>query len=227
MTRKIIPFIVAFVLACLVMIVAGVFSFSGAVTAEKFGSDVVWTQPYGTAESMKVIDFTGDGQDELFIQNTSDVSVYDGSGSRLWSFPYSSPKTTLADVNGDNVEDIIVFYVGSGMSVDTIINGKQSTLATGLDIFTPARVVLIRFSSGPEIVLGDSTGSLLALTASGQATWQSSFSNEEIRGLDDAKIGGQTYLAAASHDGSVAVFDSQGNIVWETDIWQVGELVIC
>jgi hypothetical protein len=216
MSRKIIPFIVAFVLACLVMIVAGVFSFSGAVTAEKFGSDVVWTQPYSAAESMKVIDLTGDGQDELFIQNTSDVSAYDGGGNRLWNFSYATPKTTLADVNGDNVEDIIVFYVGAGMSVDTIINGQPSTLATGLNIFTPARVVLIRFSSGPEIVLGDSSGKLLALT-NGQPTWQSSFSNEEIRGLDDAKISGQTYLAAASHDGSVAVFDSQGNIVWETN----------
>lgn len=215
MSRKIIPFIVAFVLICLVMVVAGVFAYSGAITAEKFGSDVAWETPYTSAESMKVIDLTGDGQDELFIQNTSDVSVYDGSGNRLWSFPYSSPKTTLADVNGDNVEDIIVFHVASGMSVDTIINGQQSTLASGLDIFTPARIVLIRFPSGPEIVLGDSSGSLLALNPSGQPTWQSSFSNEEIRGLDDAKIGGQTYLAAASHDGSVAVFDSQGNIVWE------------
>ena len=29
--------------------------------------------PIRTAESMKVIDLTGDGQDELFIQNTSNV----------------------------------------------------------------------------------------------------------------------------------------------------------
>ena len=83
MSKKIIPFIVAFVLICLVMVVAGVFAFSGAVTAEKFGSDVAWTKPYNTAESMKVIDVTGDGQDDLFIQNTSDVSVYDGSGNLL------------------------------------------------------------------------------------------------------------------------------------------------
>jgi hypothetical protein len=166
---------------------------------------------------MKVIDLTGDGQDELFIQNTSDVSVYDGSGNRLWSLPYATPKTTLADVNGDNVEDIIVYYVGLGMSVDTIINGQQSTLATSLSIGSPARAILVPFSTGPEIVLGDSSGSLLALSTSGQPTWNNSFASEEIRGLDDAKISGQTYLAAASHDGTVAVIDSQGQIVWKTN----------
>ncbi|MBC7877061.1 MAG: PQQ-binding-like beta-propeller repeat protein [Anaerolineales bacterium] len=217
MSRKIIPFIVAFVLVCLVMVVAGAFAYSGAITAEKFGSNVIWETPYTSAESMNVIDFTGDGQDELFIQNTSDVTVYDGSGTLLWNFPYSSSKTTMSDINGDNVEDIIVFHSGSGSSVDTIINGQQSTLATSLAIGSPARIVFIRFSSGPQIVLGDTSGSLLSLTSSGQPTWESSFSNEEIRGMDDAKIGGQTYLAAASHDGSVAVFDAQGSIVWETE----------
>lgn len=217
MSRKIIPFIVAFVLACLVMVVAGVFSFSGAVSAQKFGSEGVWSQPYNTAESMKVIDLTGDGQDELFIQNTSNVSAYDGNGNSLWSFPYTTPKTTLADVNGDNIEDVIVYHFGSGMSVDTIISGQQSTLATSLSIGSPSRVILVRFTTGPEIVLGDSSGSLLALTLDGQPTWNNSFANEEIRGLDDAKISGQTNLAAASHDGSVAVFDGQGNVVWETN----------
>ena len=38
MSRKIIPFVIAFVLICLVMVVSGVFAFSGAVTAEKFDS---------------------------------------------------------------------------------------------------------------------------------------------------------------------------------------------
>jgi hypothetical protein len=216
MSKKIIPFIAAFVLTCLVMVVAGVFAFSGAVTAEKFGSSTGWSTPYNTAESMKVIDLSGDGQDELFIQNLGDVSVYDGSGNRLWIFPYASPKTTLADVNGDNIEDVIVFYNGSGMSVDTIINGKQSTIAAALPLGTPARNAQIRFSSGPEIVLGDTSGSLLALTTGGQTLWQSGFSSEEIRGLDDAKINGQTFLAAASHDGTVAVLDAQGRAVWQT-----------
>jgi PQQ-like domain len=217
MSRKIIPFIVALVLACLVMLVAGVFSFSGTVSAEKFGSTAVWSQPYGIAESMKVIDLTGDGQDELFIQNTSNVSVFDGTGTSLWSFDYSSPKTTLGDVNGDNVEDIIVYHVGTGMSIDTIVNGQQTRLADALSIGLPSRVILVHFSSAPEIILGDSSGSLLATTTDGQPAWNNSFMTEEIRGMDDAKINGQTYLAVASHDGTVAVLDAQGNAVWKTN----------
>lgn len=211
MSRKIIPFIVAVVLSCLVMVVAGVFAFSGAVTAEKFGSDVAWQQPYSSAESMKVIDLTGDGQDELFIQNTQNVTVYNGEGTILWSFNYSQPKTSLGDVNNDGVEDIIVFYNGA---VDIIINGQASTLATGLSIGTPSRVSLIRFSSGPQIVLGDSSSNLLALSMDGQPLWTMNMGSDEIRGMDDAKISGQTYLAAASYSGLVRLIDDAGQYVW-------------
>ena len=62
------------------------------------------------------------------------LSVYDGNGAVMLSQDYASPKTTLGDVNGDSMEDIIVYYVGTGMSVDVISNGKQTTLATALDI---------------------------------------------------------------------------------------------
>ncbi len=163
MSRKIIPFIVAFILICLVMGVAGVFSFSGAVSAQKFGDNVAWSKSFPAAESMKVIDLTGDGQDELFVQNSSNVAVYDGSGAVMADLPFSSPKTTLGDVNGDGVEDIIVYHVGTGMSVDVISKMQQKNLASLLEIGFPARVALIRFASGPQIILGDNAGSLLAL----------------------------------------------------------------
>ena len=216
MSRKIIPFIIAFVMVCLVMVVAGVFSFSGAVTAEKFGSDTAWTQSYSTAESMKVIDVTGDGQDDLFIQNTNNVAVYDGAGNIILDLPYSTPKTTLGDVNGDGVEDIIVYYAGTGMSVDVISKGQASTLAEALDIGFPSRNAVIRFSSEPEIVLGDNAGRLLALGLDGNPRWNTSFGTDEIRGMDDAKINGETYFAVANRDGNVAVFNGNGEPVWQT-----------
>jgi WD40 repeat protein len=214
MNRKIIPFVVAIILVCLVMGVAAAFSFSGAVTAQKFGGDIAWSQSYNTAESMKVINVMGDSQDELFIQNTENVSVYDGNGAVMLSQDYPSPKTTLGDVNDDGLEDIIVYYVGNGMSVDVISNGQTTTLATALDIGFPARVALIRFASGPQIVLGDSEGRLLALSLDGEPQWTSSLGISEVRGMDDAKIGGQTHLATATNDGNLAVYDAQGHQVW-------------
>ena len=218
MSRKIIPFVVAFVLVCLVMVVAGVFAFSGAVTAQKFGGKVTWSQPYTTAESMKVINLMGDDQDELFIQNTNNVTLFDGAGNTLLSQNYQNPKTTLGDVTGDNKEDIVVYYLGNaGYAVDVISNGKVTTLAQGLSIGLPARVIVIRFASGPQIVLGDSSGGLLSLNLSGKPVWAYSVGSEEIRGMDDALIGGKTNLAVASHDGWVTVLDSQGKAVWKTN----------
>ena len=224
MNRKTIPFVIAIILICLVMAVAALFSFSGAVTAQKFGGDVAWSQSYSTAESMKVINVMGDGQDELFIQNTQNVSVYDGNGAVLLSTDYQSPKTTLGDVNGDGMEDIIVYYVGSGMSVDVIHNGQSTTLATALDIGFPARVALIRFASGPQIVLGDSSGRLLALSLDGEPLWTSNLGNSEVRGMDDARVNGQPHLAAATNDGYLAVYDGQGNQVWSQSQEQLRRL---
>ena len=214
MSRKIIPFVVAIVLVCLILAVAGVFSLSGAVTAEKFGDNVAWSRPFRGAESMKVIDLTGDGQDELFVQNGSNVTVYDGSGAMVTDLPYTSPKTTLGDVDGDGTEDVIVYYVGKGMSVDVISRMKQKALANLLEIGFPARVALIRFASGPEILLGDSEGKLLALSSDGQPLWSSQLGSNEVRGMDDARIDGKTYAAIATNDGNLAVYDAAGSQVW-------------
>ena len=215
MNRKIIPFVLAAILICLVMAVSGVFAFSGAVTAEKFGSNVVWSRPYSSAESMKVIDLTGDGKDDLFIQSPDNLTVLDEKGEPIFGFGYNSMKTTLGDVNGDNVEDIVVYHIGTGMSVDVISKGQPQILAQTLAIGAPARNAVIRFSSGPQIVLGDSTGRLLALSTDGTPLWDYALGSEEVRGMDDARINGQVHVAVATHNGAVAVFDGNGNVVWK------------
>jgi WD40 repeat protein len=198
--------------------VSGVFAFSGMVTAEKFGGDVAWSQAYSAAESMKVINLMGDDADELFLQNTENVTIYDGRGNILFSRDYQFPKTTLGDVDGDNKEDVIVYYLGDlGYSVDVISNGEVSTLAESLTIGNPSRVILMRFASGPQIVLGDSSGQLLSLSRDGEPLWRYKVGSEEIRGMDDARIGGQIHLAVASHDGSVVVLNQRGENIWNTN----------
>jgi len=215
MSRKIIPFVVAFVLVCLVMAVAGFFAFNGSITAEKFGSDVVWSQSFSNAESMKVIDLTGDGNDDLFIQSPDNLSVLDANGASIFSFDYQNMKTTLGDVNGDNVEDIVVFHTGGGPSVDVISKGQSRGLATLLPVGFPSRVAVIRFSSGPQIVLGDSNGNILSLNTNGQPRWDADLGSSEVRGMDDAKVNGQTFVTVATNDGSIAVYDANGNALWK------------
>lgn len=214
MNRKVVPFVVAGVLICLVMAVSGIFAFSGAVTAEKFGSTVAWSRPYAGAESMKIIDLTGDGKDDLFIQSPDNLTVLDDKGEPLFGFGYQSMKTTLGDVDGDGIEDIVVYHAGNGVSVDVIVKGEPLELVNTLNTAAPSRVAVIRFSSGPQIVLGDSGGNLLALTTSGQEQWAVQLGSTEIRGMDDAKINGQTFVAAATNDGSIGVFGADGNSVW-------------
>ena len=214
MNRKVIPFIVAFVLVCLVMVVAGFFAFSGSISAEKFGSDVAWSRPFPNAESMKVIDLTGDNKDDLFIQSPDNLTVLDADGKPIFDFGYQSMKTTLGDVNGDNVEDIVVFHTKNGQSIDVIINGIPRELANSLPIGTPSRVAVIRFSSGHQIVLGDTAGNILALSTNGQSLWNSKLGVNEIRGMDDVSINGKTHVAIAAYDGSVSVYDANGNALW-------------
>lgn len=214
MSRKIIPFAVAGVLICIVMAVAAVFAFSGSIAAEKFGSTVAWSRPYSGAESMKVIDLTGDGADDLFIQSPDNLTVLDENGEPIFGFGYQSMKTTLGDVSGDGVEDIVVFHTGNGPSVDVISRGQPKTIAQTLSIGLPSRVAVIRFTTGPQIVLGDSSGSLLALGTDGQPRWEADLGSDELRGMDDARVNGQFYVAVATRDGSVAVYGGDGNALW-------------
>jgi len=108
MSKKYVPLIIAAVLACLVMLVAGIFSFKGSAAAEKTSSEAAWSQFFDSAESMKIIDLNGDGRDELFIQGIDRVSVFDGNGNELYSYDYFAPKTTLGDINGDSRADVVV-----------------------------------------------------------------------------------------------------------------------
>jgi hypothetical protein len=166
---------------------------------------------------MKVINLMGDGQDELFIQNTSNnVSIYDGNGAVILSLDYQYPKTTLGDVNGDGMEDIIVYYLGSlGYSVDVIVNGQVQVLAEGLDIGRPPACCThpLRFRTSNRAGRFERRA---PLPEPGRRAAMDIDSLGSKRGARHGRcsIGGQVHVAIATNDGNLAVYDGQGNRVW-------------
>ncbi|MBI3740114.1 MAG: PQQ-binding-like beta-propeller repeat protein [Chloroflexi bacterium] len=82
-------------------------------------------------------------------------------------------------------------------------------------------MAVIRFPSGPQIVLADNAGGILALGLDGKTLWTANLGSDESRGLDDAVINGQRYLVAASHNGTLAVFDEKGTMVWQHNPGQI------
>jgi len=216
-TRTITTIIVALVLVLLVMCVTGVMTYAGWVDTSKYESKQNWQQPYRSAQSMKIIDLTGDGQDDLFIQNQSNLSILDSSGNAVFSRDYPADLvSSMGDVNGDSVEDILAFYPsGASPSYSIISKGETLLEEQSNQMGLPSRVVLIRYSSGNQIILGDQNGLLVSVSPDGNELWRSQLSSGDIiRGLDDAFVNGEPLLVAANHDGTVALFDAQGQSAW-------------
>jgi outer membrane protein assembly factor BamB len=212
--RLIVTIVLALTLICLTMGVAGAITYAGLANNVKFKSSQVWTQPFPDMQSMNIADLTGDGQNDLFVQNSVELGAYDANGNQLFTRQFSNPLvTTLGDVNGDGVEDIVAFWSGGV----TVLDGQGNSLleAQPSGVGAAYRAAVIRFQSGTQIVLGDSAGQLVALSPSGTELWRSTLSSASyIRGLDDVRLGGAINLAAADYDGTVAVYDSDGHQKW-------------
>ncbi len=214
-TRATTTIIFAVLLILVVMAVSAAITFMGFANNAKFSEAVVWETDFTEAQSMKILDFTGDGQDELFVQNPDTVALYDQDGNELFSREFNDPiSTTLGDVNGDQVEDIVVFHA-SGV---TVLDGGARVLweADPRDLSTAYRSAVLRFQGGAQVLLGDARGAVVALDSSGRELWRGATTiTDYVRGLDDARIGGVPHAAAANHNGLVKLFDERGNGLWE------------
>lgn len=220
-SRFIVTIILALVLVALVMGVSAIFAFNGSAAAEKYSSASLWSVDYSTAESMKIIDLTGDGVNDLFIQSGSNATIYDDAGNQLGFYDIGFGKSTMGDVNGDGLEDVVLFQVFPPM-VQLVSMGQATALVdTTTNIGSPSRVAIIKFEGGTEIILGGEDGSLLGLSANGQELWKSSMGYEELRGMDDARVNGKIHLAVASHSGDFGVIDANGNTVWKNTTEQL------
>ncbi|MCC6190148.1 MAG: PQQ-binding-like beta-propeller repeat protein [Anaerolineales bacterium] len=205
----------AAVLIVIVMAVTAAMAWMGLANTAKFSQTRVWEVPFSEAQSMKILDFTGDGQDELFAQNTTTVALLDANGQARFGQDYSAGlNTTLGDVDGDGVEDIVVFHA-AGV---TVLQGAGQVLweVRPDNLRTPYRSAVVRFAGGPQVLLGDGQGQVVALDARGQGLWRGATTiTDYIRGLDDVRVKGVIHAAVANHNGMVVVFDERGRALWE------------
>lgn len=214
-SRSTITIFFGVIMIALVMGVSLLFSLNGSSTAEKYSADTRWQATFSTAESMKIIDLTGDGLDDLFIQSPSDAIIFDGSGNQIAAFDIDAAKSTMGDVNGDGVEDVVFFQVFPPM-VQLVDKGQAITLVdTTSDISNPSRVAILKFPEKTEIILGDISGKILSIDSQGNTLWSAPLGNDEFRGMDDARVNGKVYLTAATFDGHFGVIDANGSFLWQ------------
>ncbi len=224
--RAVVTIILAVVLIVVVMGVTAVLAAAGG-DAVKYEEQAAWSYPLAGVETLKILDLTGDGQNEVFAQSPSELAVLDASGQPLFVRSLqgaSSVVSTLGDMNADGVEDIITVEASGGGAGVTVLNGEGAVLWRALvaTMSEPLRAAVVRFEGGTQLVVGDGDGQLAALDSSGQEIWRDRLSGGDyIRGLDETDVAGQHNLAAANHNGAVALYDADGRPRWQYNLGEV------
>jgi outer membrane protein assembly factor BamB len=223
--NKTVTIVLAVVLMVIVMTISVILFFSGAAAREKWDFQEVWTASFSGAESMKIIDLTGDKVKDVFLQSQSEVAILDAQGQEIWSQTYEMPATTMGDFNGDGTDDFVVIHWAAGESVTaTAYTGQgQELWSRALPNFgEPSRATSVDFQGDKvrEIVAGDMVGHLVCLSSQGEILWEydlpspTSIVDAYVRGLDDVSLAGTTAVAAANYAGQVVLLDGQGQPLW-------------
>ncbi|HID61166.1 MAG TPA: hypothetical protein EYP49_00240, partial [Anaerolineae bacterium] len=223
--NKTVTIVLAVVLMVIVMTISVILFFTGAAAREKWEFQEVWTAYFPEAESMKIIDLTGDKVRDVFLQSQSEVAILDARGQKIWSGTCQSPATTMGDFNGDGTDDFVVIYQPSGESVTaTAYTGQGQELWTrALPNFgDPSRAISVDFQGDKvrEMVAGDMNGHLVCLSSQGEVLWEydlpnpTSMADAYVRGLDDVSLAGTMAVAAANYAGQVVLLDGQGQPLW-------------
>ena len=218
--RVIITIVLALALMCLVMGVAAAITFTGAVNRDKWAVSETWAQPAASVQSMKVTNMTGAGKTDLFVQAGNTIQIYDASGKLVLGqeFP-GTLAATMGDVNGDGTQDILAYYKESQASVATALkaSGGEAIWKTGLvGLGDVGRAAAVDFDGTGKygVVVGDTTGKLVAVSESGKERWRYDLKATELRGLDNILIGKTQLIAAADIGGNVVALDGKGKVVW-------------
>lgn len=221
MNRTVTILVLAGVLMLLVMCVAAFVTFSGMANREQYAVNRQFTVEMPVVDSANITDLTGDGQRDLFLQNQSSLQVLDGQGNVLLSQSFPPPiVTTLGDVTGDGLPDILV-YSGSPAQL-TLLTGLGEVLwqQSLVGVASPGRAAALDFEDDrrSEFVIGDQGGHLVALSADGATLWKYTLSGSgAIRGLDDVATPEGDLVAAGLEGGLVVVLGENGNELWRAE----------
>ncbi|HEU5013416.1 MAG TPA: PQQ-binding-like beta-propeller repeat protein [Roseiflexaceae bacterium] len=210
--RAIVTVKIATALIFVVIMLSAAITFFGGYRAARWDEQPAWAHDLGGAVTTKIIDFDGDKQNELFVQNANSLQVFDASGKERFTRSYNDPMaTTMGNVGGSGEK--IVAWSPAGVE---LLDGAGKTLwAAQPPAGTPSRAAVVRFGGGAQIILGNTAGKLMALDADGKERWHAQVgSGDYIRALDEALIGGQRYVVAANHNGMLALFDENGQQRW-------------
>jgi outer membrane protein assembly factor BamB len=219
--------VLAVVLMLLVMAVAAFLAVSGMAGQDKWAIKENWAQPAPAVSSMKVTNMTGAGKTDLFMQAGNQAIVLDASGQQVFSQAYpGTVATSLGDVDGDGVQEIIAYYSGDqGSAVIAVkVVGGQPVWQIGIepsDMGAVGRAAVVDFDDTGRagVVVGDMRGKLTALTDDGQVRWHYDMhSTSDLRGLDSILLGKTQLAAAADMDGQVVALDGNGTEVWSFSV---------
>jgi outer membrane protein assembly factor BamB len=198
----------------------------------KFTHDQLWQASVsgGESETLKAIDLTGDGNDEIFVQTPGQVAIFSAGGEELLRQDLISAKSTMGDFDGDGVDEFAVAEPeGDGLKVAAYtVDGTRLWKSSVPGVGAPARGQSVDFEGDGqrEVIFGTDAGAVVVLGGrTGELRWIHQFpadtqENLLVRGADDAAHGGRTYLAAAVYGGGVVLLDGSGATVWQVEFPQ-------
>jgi hypothetical protein len=219
--------IIAGIVIIVILAASAFFQFGWVKSSAGLKESQLWQERLsgGAPETLKAIDLTGDGEDEIFVQTPGETAIFTQGGEQLFRQPSPSAKTTMGDLNGDKVDEFVIITPGGGALQTTAYSLGSGQLwsvpvpAQG----APARAATIDFQGDGQrqVILATNQGEIIALDGSdGQELWRYNFpsdtaENLEVRGSDDALVDGKTYLVVADYGGIVTLLDGNGTEVWQ------------
>ena len=210
---------IAIILMGIVMAAAVFITFMGMADRAKYEHNIVWRASVPAADSVNITDLTGDGERDVFVQMAGQgFGVLDANGVAIFNEPAGGPvATTQGDVNGDGTPDIIAFTTGAvaAYTGDGAILWQRAVQGA----INPGRVLALDFENDgrSEVIVGDSNGTLVALSSAGQQLWRYDMNGSgTLRGLDEAQLPIGDVVTAGLEGGLVVTVDSGGNEMWRT-----------